>query len=251
MTDAKSAPGAQHPGEEPLVIFTPSGKRGRFPIGTPVLQAARALGVDLDSVCGGRGICSKCQVTPAYGSFPKHGVTVAENALSPWNQVEARYDAKRGLTRAGFHVFEEASNDKTISIVLADSQNNVWGDEGPLPGSETRYVAKAWCFGTLTLDPVLDDQEAFAGLAERLGGVVAADAEDIETLFADPAGQAGEIAVRGDQHEAVEPPGMQQVHRVDHQGDIAGVLADGIGGLVVRHEPEFGVKVGPAFHVAA
>jgi len=97
MTDAKSAPGAQHPGEEPLVIFTPSGKRGRFPIGTPVLQAARALGVDLDSVCGGRGICSKCQVTPAYGSFPKHGVTVAENALSPWNQVEARYDAKRGL----------------------------------------------------------------------------------------------------------------------------------------------------------
>ena len=27
---------------DPLVIFTPSGKRGRFPTGTPVLTAARA-----------------------------------------------------------------------------------------------------------------------------------------------------------------------------------------------------------------
>lgn len=85
-------------GRDPLVIFTPSGRRGRVPAGTPVLTAARQLGVDLDSVCGGRGICSKCQVAPAFGAFPKHGVTVAPDALSPWNAVEARYDEKRGLT---------------------------------------------------------------------------------------------------------------------------------------------------------
>ncbi|MDW4548137.1 ASKHA domain-containing protein [Defluviimonas sp. D31] len=83
--------------DDPLVIFTPSGKRGRFPQGTPVLTAARQLGVDLDSVCGGRGICSKCQITPGYGEFPKHGVTVSEGALSEWNEVEARYDRIRGL----------------------------------------------------------------------------------------------------------------------------------------------------------
>ncbi len=82
---------------DPLVIFTPSGKRGRFPVGTPVLTAARQLGVDLDSVCGGRGICSKCQVAPSYGDFPKHGVTVHDGALSAWNEVEARYDRVRGL----------------------------------------------------------------------------------------------------------------------------------------------------------
>jgi uncharacterized 2Fe-2S/4Fe-4S cluster protein (DUF4445 family) len=82
---------------DPLVIFTPSGKRGRFPVGTPVLTAARQLGVDLDSVCGGRGICSKCQVSPSYGDFPKHGVTVAADALSEWNAVEERYDRVRGL----------------------------------------------------------------------------------------------------------------------------------------------------------
>jgi uncharacterized 2Fe-2S/4Fe-4S cluster protein (DUF4445 family) len=83
--------------DDALVIFTPSGKRGRFPLGTPVLTAARKLGVDLDSVCGGRGICSKCQISPGYGSFPKHGVTVAEGALSDWNAVEDRYKRIRGL----------------------------------------------------------------------------------------------------------------------------------------------------------
>jgi uncharacterized 2Fe-2S/4Fe-4S cluster protein (DUF4445 family) len=82
---------------DPLVIFTPSGKRGRFPAGTPVLTAARALGVDLDSVCGGRGICSRCQVSPGYGEFAKHGVTVTAQALSDWNAVEERYRQKRGL----------------------------------------------------------------------------------------------------------------------------------------------------------
>ncbi|MGB1236038.1 MAG: ASKHA domain-containing protein [Planktomarina sp.] len=80
-----------------LVVFTPSGKRGTFEAGTPVLTAARQLGVDLDSVCGGRGICSKCQITPSYGEFPKHGVTAEEGALSEWNSVEQRYKDKRGL----------------------------------------------------------------------------------------------------------------------------------------------------------
>ncbi|MCC5974771.1 MAG: DUF4445 domain-containing protein [Rubellimicrobium sp.] len=83
----------------PLVIFTPSGKRGHFPVGTPVLTAARQLGVDLDSVCGGRGICSKCQITPSYGEFSKHGVSVAPDALTEWNSVEERYDRIRGLPK--------------------------------------------------------------------------------------------------------------------------------------------------------
>ena len=83
--------------KDPLVVFTPSGKRGHFAHGTPILTAARQLGVDLDSVCGGRGICSKCQITPSYGEFPKHGVTVSDGALSDWNKVEQRYKDKRGL----------------------------------------------------------------------------------------------------------------------------------------------------------
>lgn len=82
---------------QPLVIFTPAGKRGRFPKGTTVLQAARALGCDLDTVCGGRGICSRCQVAPAFGKFPKHGISSTNQSLSAWNEVEEKYHLRRGL----------------------------------------------------------------------------------------------------------------------------------------------------------
>ncbi|HUF57193.1 MAG TPA: ASKHA domain-containing protein [Thermohalobaculum sp.] len=82
---------------DPLVVFMPSGRRGRVAPGTSVLNAARELGVDLDSVCGGRGICSKCQVEPQFGDFPKLKVHAKKDALSTWNKVEERYDSKRGL----------------------------------------------------------------------------------------------------------------------------------------------------------
>lgn len=80
-----------------LVVFTPSGRRGRVPVGTPVLQAARALGVDLDSVCGGRGLCGRCQVELCAGEFPKHGLSARPDHLSPPDAVEQDYDRRRGL----------------------------------------------------------------------------------------------------------------------------------------------------------
>ncbi|MEQ5868772.1 DUF4445 domain-containing protein [Sagittula sp. NFXS13] len=108
--------------QDPLVIFTPSGKRGRFAVGTPVLTAARKLGVDLDSVCGGRGICSKCQVQPSYGDFSKHGVTVADDALSQVNAVEDRYDRVRGL-KPGRRLGCQATVQRDVVIdVPAESQ---------------------------------------------------------------------------------------------------------------------------------
>jgi uncharacterized 2Fe-2S/4Fe-4S cluster protein (DUF4445 family) len=84
-------------GQDPLVVFTPSGKRGRFPVGTPLLSAARALGVDVDSVCGGRGICGRCQVLVAEGEFAKHGVRSGSDSVSPVSEVEQRYAKRRGL----------------------------------------------------------------------------------------------------------------------------------------------------------
>ena len=82
---------------EPLVIFTPSGRRGRVAAGTTLLDAARALGVDIDSVCGGRGICGRCQVQPAEGAFPKHGIESRADHLSPVGEVEEAYRSVAGL----------------------------------------------------------------------------------------------------------------------------------------------------------
>ena len=77
--------------DEALVVFTPSGRRGRFPTGTTLLDAARSLGVDIDSVCGGRALCGRCQVQPAIGEFAKHGVISRAENLSPFSETEQRY----------------------------------------------------------------------------------------------------------------------------------------------------------------
>ena len=82
---------------DPLIVFTPSGRRGRFPAGTTVLDAARALSVDIDSVCGGRGICGRCQVEQGLGVFLKHGITSIPEHLAPPTSVEAVYAARKGL----------------------------------------------------------------------------------------------------------------------------------------------------------
>jgi uncharacterized 2Fe-2S/4Fe-4S cluster protein (DUF4445 family) len=82
---------------DPLVVFTPSGKRGRFPVGTPLLTAARQLGVDIDSVCGGRAICGRCQVLVAEGEFAKHGVRSSAASLSPFSETEKRYGTRKVL----------------------------------------------------------------------------------------------------------------------------------------------------------
>src|ERR1022692_4685443 len=85
--------------EDPLVVFMPSGKRGHFPMGTPLLSAARALGVDIDSVCGGRGLCGRCQILVAEGEFAKHGLSSSVASLSPFSETASRSsrseDAKR------------------------------------------------------------------------------------------------------------------------------------------------------------
>lgn len=75
----------------------PSGKRGTFPRGTAVLDAARSLGVDVDSVCGGRALCGRCQVEVAEGDFAKHGINSVAACVTPLGEAESAYSERRGL----------------------------------------------------------------------------------------------------------------------------------------------------------
>lgn len=86
---------------EHLVVFSPSGLRGRFDSGTTLLAAARALGVDLDSVCGGRGLCGRCQVSIVDGEQAKLGILSRAGHVTPPGAVEARYAEKRGPLASG------------------------------------------------------------------------------------------------------------------------------------------------------
>ena len=87
----------QLPRADVRVVFTPSGRRGRFAKNTTVLEAARELGVDLDSVCGGRGICGRCQIELSEGSFAKHGIESRHDHLSSFSRIEADYAREQSL----------------------------------------------------------------------------------------------------------------------------------------------------------
>ena len=50
---------------------------------------------------------------------------------------------------------------ETATVPLADSMYNIWGDTGPLPGDDTRYIGKAWCFGGLIPEPLPQDDHGF------------------------------------------------------------------------------------------
>lgn len=76
------------------LIFQPSGQQGRIAEGTTLLDAARQLGVDVDSICGGRQTCGKCKVIITDGQFAKHGITSSPDHVTPMDQDEARYFAK-------------------------------------------------------------------------------------------------------------------------------------------------------------
>ena len=78
------------------VLFTPSGRQGDVPRGTNVLEAARRFGVDLDSICGGRGICGRCQVQ--LGS--SKSIALDPTKVTDPNLVEVNYRGARPL-RAG------------------------------------------------------------------------------------------------------------------------------------------------------
>jgi len=101
MSPPENDPKSDGPGGDALVVFTPSGRRGRFPTGTRILDAARTLGVDLDSVCGGRGICGRCQVVQSVGEFAKHGVSSRVEHLSAFGPIERRYHEKRAPLAPG------------------------------------------------------------------------------------------------------------------------------------------------------
>ena len=90
-------------GSQALVVFSPSGKRGRFPVGTPVLQAARELGVDIDSICGGRSRCGRCQVQLITGSFAREGMLSAPDHLSGLSKDE-HICRQSGQLRDGFRL---------------------------------------------------------------------------------------------------------------------------------------------------
>ena len=129
--------------DDHLVVFTPSGRRGDVSPGTTVLDAARRLGGDIDSVCGGRGICGRCQVEPMFGEFAKHGITADASHLSPPGTVEADYRGRRPLTEDRRLSCTATIRGDLVVDVPAESQVH------------RQVIRKDIDLGDIELDPVL------------------------------------------------------------------------------------------------
>ena len=83
------------PERKVTVIFQPSGRRGQVEAGKTILQAARELGVDIESVCGGKHTCGKCRVRVEEGFFERESLNSRREHLSPFAPEESKFIGDR------------------------------------------------------------------------------------------------------------------------------------------------------------
>lgn len=156
---------------EHRVVFTPSGIEAAAAEGSTVLDAARAAGVDIDSVCGGRGLCGRCQVVPGTGQFPKWGVTSSGDALSAPGPSELDYRGRRPLATDHRLSCQAAVRGDAVIDVPAQSQVH------------RPVVRKAINLGEIAVDPVVTLHYLELSTAE-LGDEIS-DAERVVTALSD------------------------------------------------------------------
>ena len=85
------------PTETVRVVFQPAGRQGDIPTGTTLLEAARRLGVEIESICGGHQTCSKCKVQVEVGDFAKFAIRSTAEHLTPAGEREIEYTRKHSF----------------------------------------------------------------------------------------------------------------------------------------------------------
>jgi uncharacterized 2Fe-2S/4Fe-4S cluster protein (DUF4445 family) len=74
-----------------LVVFQPSGRRGRVPKGISIVEASRRLGVDIEAPCGESQVCGKCKIRIEQGMFQKLGLESRWVNAGAWQAGEENY----------------------------------------------------------------------------------------------------------------------------------------------------------------
>jgi len=129
------------------VIFQPSGRRGEIEEGKTILEAAQALGVDIEGLCGNKKVCGKCKVRIEEGYFEKDNIESGMAHLSPLTDTERKHikpedgpgirlscnaaihgDIKVFVperSRAGKQIVRKAAKELTIAIDPAVKKYNI------------------------------------------------------------------------------------------------------------------------------
>ncbi|MBN1450531.1 MAG: DUF4445 domain-containing protein [Anaerolineales bacterium] len=103
-----------------LVILQPSGRRGHVDEGLSLREAARQLGVEIESICAENATCGKCKVVVEEGTFERYGITSKREHLSMPSAEETDYFRRRPKMMA--------ANDWEVGQVRLSCQAKVLGD---------------------------------------------------------------------------------------------------------------------------
>ncbi|HRQ36592.1 MAG TPA: ASKHA domain-containing protein [Chloroflexota bacterium] len=165
----------------PLVIFMPAGRRDRIAPGQSLLEAARQVGVEIESICGGRLTCGKCKVVVEHGRFEKHAITSTPAHLTPPGEDEITLLQRLGEngdcrlacsayvtgdvlvfvpeeSRAHKQVIRKSATERVIEVNPAIRQVYVAVDEAELGehrgdwGRLQEALAQQWQLADLTID---------------------------------------------------------------------------------------------------
>ncbi len=163
-----------------MVIFMPSGRRGRVAPGQSLLDAARQMGVEIESICGGRLTCGKCKIRLEEGEFQKHGLSSTSANLSPpteaeqdllerMNSTDCRLSCSAYIygdmlvtvpeeSRAQKQIIRKSATERTIEIAPAIRQVYVEVDQPKLGehrgdwGRLQAALAEQWQLENVTID---------------------------------------------------------------------------------------------------
>ena len=212
------------------IVFTPSGLDANVETGISVLDAARQLGVDLDSVCGGRGICGRCQITPSIGTFAKWGIHTTVESLTAPNKLETEYHGNRPLVAGNRLGCSARICGDVVIDVPASSQVH------------RQVVRKDLDLGPIVVDPRFALYYVTTKVAQLGESVAAADALAIAVA---------------EQHKVARPnisaSALVQVHSAAEQGSAGATVAVRLAESPSEHSEIVGAwpgYVGEAFGVA-
>jgi uncharacterized 2Fe-2S/4Fe-4S cluster protein (DUF4445 family) len=164
---------------DPTVTFQPSGRRGPVAMGQDLLSTAHGLGVEIESSCGGKGVCKKCRVlieSNAEGVSPP--TEVERQALDQEALAAGTRLACQTLVRGDVRVFVPQESRRNRPVVRKEAGAGTV----PVDPAVKRYRV------TLTAptlhDPLADAERLLAALEREhgLAGVVTLDYEILQTL---------------------------------------------------------------------
>ncbi|MEJ2569774.1 MAG: ASKHA domain-containing protein [Anaerolineales bacterium] len=134
-----------------FVHFEPLGRRGEVPEGENLLEIARALGVELESLCGGTGTCGRCRIQILSGEVSQPTASEME-FLTP-------EDIAQGYRMA---CCTTVTSDCKVSVppesLSSPQRTQVEGEELPI---EPDPIVRA--YPVSLPQPTLEDLEADAG----------------------------------------------------------------------------------------